>query len=212
MDFRRYTTKEISNIANRYLNENHPHFIKPPIDIEHFAQVHPDVEHLYPVPGLQENYDVAAVTTKNSNQMLEIVVDKYTYDIYPFRANFSIAHELGHIILHKVLFDEISTIEEAVTLQQNIRSAYRYIENQANRFAGEILMPRARLIRDAHDIYNRLANELKIYNDSLAKKFFSELSRLYHVTIQPMQIRMNELNLAKSLLESIRDRSPHLTI
>jgi hypothetical protein len=57
----------------------------------------------------------------------------------PGRINFTLAHEFGHYLLHRIDYpDGIRCGEEDVTRWD---SAYREIDDQANRFAASLLMP-----------------------------------------------------------------------
>lgn len=73
-----------------------------------------------------------------------IAVDMKTYFDYPFRTNFTIAHEIGHYFLHpKVTFKDD---EDFLEFYENLDNrTFRSYEYQANEFAGRFLVPFAKL-------------------------------------------------------------------
>jgi hypothetical protein len=75
-----------------------------------------------------------------------IMVDQGLFmdDRYANRLRFSIAHELGHYVLHRDVFEQISytTTEEWVTFMRDIpEKEYSFLEYHANEFAGRFMVP-----------------------------------------------------------------------
>jgi Zn-dependent peptidase ImmA (M78 family) len=97
----------------------------------------------------------------------------------PNRQRFTIAHECGHLVLHRDLItQEIHIDRKFQVLRRDDKSATgtEQIEIAANRFAAEITMPRAFLLRalgnnvidiDDSDLVNRLAQEFKMSVDAM---------------------------------------------
>jgi hypothetical protein len=82
-----------------------------------------------------------------------IIVDYQDYinDRMQNRIRFSIAHELGHFILHQEKFKDIAhaTIKDWVQFIQRIPDAeYSLMEYQAYEFAGRLLVPSERLEKE----------------------------------------------------------------
>ena len=76
-----------------------------------------------------------------------ILVDRQYFmdDRYLTRLRFSIAHEVGHLILHGQKFAEIAhaSIDDWVSFIQFLPDdQYRWMELHANEFAGRLLVPR----------------------------------------------------------------------
>lgn len=97
------------------------------------------------------------------------------------RQRFTIAHELGHFILHPKK-------EAFVDYRDNQKDIMRTPrEKQANAFAAALLMPRSKLMKD-------VKNKFKsgIYEDDLA-----ELADEYEVSTEAMKYRLLNLNLIK---------------
>lgn len=97
-----------------------------------------------------------------------IVVDYDQYmddkNRYERRLRFSFAHEIGHYVLHKYIYNkfEIESPKEYYDFIINIPDyEYRAFEFQANEFAGRLLVPRERLIAEL----NQVCDEAKGYGD-----------------------------------------------
>lgn len=88
------------------------------------------------------------------------------------RRQFSAAHELGHIIMH----DEIGDINEMT------KEEYKLMENQANEFAAELLLPRETFLEDLIQYPNKL-------------EFYIELKKKWRVSISAMIIRAFRLGV-----------------
>jgi Zn-dependent peptidase ImmA (M78 family) len=108
---------------------------------------------IIPFPGLFSNYSVDAAVLHDFSG---IYVDQQSYDylngqpIWQFnRLRFSLAHELGHIVMHRALVSDHSFKEEQDLLEwQKKTKALRGLEWEANEFAGRLLVPIDRLRSD----------------------------------------------------------------
>jgi len=103
------------------------------------------------------------------------------------RKRFSIAHEIGHLVLH----DEDLHIDENVRSAVQFRNEYSSLgvddkEIEANQFAAEILMPEQMLKSDVEKL-----------QDKSPETVIEELAMLYDVSIQSMTIRLSRLGVIK---------------
>ena len=98
------------------------------------------------------------------------------------RRRFTLAHELGHFLLHpgRTWYDK----EYRINLRSEKSSKAEDIEEiEANFFAASILMPRPLLARDTAERYVDLENADAV----------KDLARLYNVSTQAMNIRLVNL-------------------
>ena len=103
-----------------------------------------------------------------------------------FRQRFTIAHELGHLLLHS---DQHLHIDEAfpIGLRDEISSlAIDVREIEANQFAAELLMPFDMLKSYVADM------EIDIADDD---KNIARLADIFQVSRQAMTIRLTRLNV-----------------
>ena len=104
---------------------------------------------LEPVPSLKESGDVDALLSGDLTRIL-VDAEEYMDDRMLNRMRFSIAHELGHFVLHKDIYSEIqiASVGEWIKFVQAVpEDQYGFIEQQAYEFAGRLLVPLDRLKR-----------------------------------------------------------------
>lgn len=102
---------------------------------------------IQPIFGLKEKADTEAFLQSN---MTCISVDSKAYsdDRYRFRLNFTLAHEVGHFILHAEQYKKMkfASTKEYIEFQKSIDDdSIEWFEKQANEFAGRLLVPINRL-------------------------------------------------------------------
>ena len=103
-----------------------------------------------PVPGLVDQCHVDAFI---SSDFKTIYVDEGGYSSESPRYRFSLAHELGHYVLHREYFSSrVSSFEEWQGLSQGVMSGY--VEYQANCFAGNLLAPEDDLLMALNDEFD----------------------------------------------------------
>lgn len=98
---------------------------------------------IVPLPGLKANFETDGFT---AGDLTIIRVDQWVYESYENRYRFTLAHEMGHIVLHKSIFDAcesgIDTVSDWIEFTQSMSdSDYSKLEFQANCFAGLVLVP-----------------------------------------------------------------------
>lgn len=102
------------------------------------------------------------------------------------RQRFTIAHEIGHLILHPT--DELH-IDKAFPIRfRNAKSSTGEdpVEVEANQFAAELLMPEQMLMRD-----------VRPHMKSQVEEAIQELAALYDVSTHAMTIRLSALGLIR---------------
>jgi hypothetical protein len=119
-----------------------------PIPIEHILEFGYGVS-IIPIPELQAVHEIEAFTSKN---LKSVMVDESVMTAKsPFRYRFSLAHELGHIVLHAKDMEAITFAtanEWKRAIQEMPEEDRQAFEWQAYTFAGLILVPHDPL-RDA---------------------------------------------------------------
>ncbi len=91
------------------------------------------------------------------------------------RKRFTIAHEIGHMVLHAPILKGGVHVDKGfgVRLNRDKRSSLGedLIEIQANKFAAELLMPTAMIKRDIGHLYIDISTNLDAHIENLAKKY-----------------------------------------
>ena len=117
-------------------------------------------------------------------------------DHHPNRQRFSLAHELGHLMLHNSEGDRLfvdtnmrvyqrvgSSNDEAYNQPESTTNPYE--EREANRFASALLMP--------HDLVQREAVKMDLSEET----DIAFLGRTFGVSDQAMSIRLQQLGLVQ---------------
>ncbi len=207
---RRYNNAEVERIVAHILASAFPKGISIPIDIDRIVERHNLIDDIVSGELLEDKFKVAAVLISKPNGHFDILVDEDTFNSYRARANFSIAHEFGLVILHSQICSNCQTVEDAISLRKRIVNAYDFIERNANYFAGAILMPLRTLPEDAAKVYEALVKDIGYDNNLIPDKLCSTLARRYAVNFQPMGIRLRELNLYRKIQMALRSGAPYL--
>jgi Zn-dependent peptidase ImmA (M78 family) len=128
---------------------------------------------------------------------------------------FTLAHELGHLVLHRNLWLNPSELDMPMNQVRDdrshvyigsrraIRTARDRLEFQANAFAASLLMPRNTLTQAVSDIQGKLGirRSGRIFVDSQPTNFIdylkvtNELVEIYRVSRTALVIRLKNLNL-----------------
>ena len=124
--------------ADTFLKENEVNSI--PVDIEYIIEYKYDMD-IIPVLNLQRNISVEGYLSKDYST---IYVDEYVYENIEVRYRFTLAHEIGHFIMHKEYLDMINfeSHDEWKDTLLNLNSQdIGWMEYQGRCFAGLVLVP-----------------------------------------------------------------------
>jgi hypothetical protein len=139
--------KAVAGFRSRYWPKN-----IIPVDIFEIVEFELGLE-IRTILNLREAGDVDALLL---GDLKTIAVDQNDFlnDRSQNRLRFSIAHELGHLILHEDVFSKIhySSVDEWIAFFQKIpEDQYYWIEQHAYEFAGCLLVPREKLVEKLTD-------------------------------------------------------------
>lgn len=207
---RRYKNSEIEVIVAKILSRAHPVGIRVPIDIDWLAESNELVGDIIPADLLEDKFHVAATLISKPDGRFDILVDDDAITYQRARANFSIAHELGHVVLHAQVCAKCCTIGDSIALRNRITKSYSLIERNANYFAGAILIPQRNIVNDTAKMYEFLVKEGNYDTKVDLNQFCATLARRYEVNPQPMRIRLEQLGLTKKIQRALLYKSPYL--
>ena len=133
----------LASKASSFLSDNELTDI--PIDIEFVAEQNYGM-HIIPFSSLLHEFGIDGYS---ASDFTAIYVDEFVYNQRPTRLRFTVAHELGHKVLHEQYLDllKFSSVEQWVRVVSDRldRSDYDKMEFQANVFAGLVLVPQHHL-------------------------------------------------------------------
>lgn len=144
---------EIQAYADTFLSDHE--YIEPPVDIEYIIESRMDIR-VIPLDGLRVLLDVEGLISISGER---IFVDSLTYRTFYRRTRFTLAHEIGHLVLHGELFERnrISTLQQYARIHESLDDVtVTRAEIQAGIFAGMVLVPRMPLANHVEQRMNFL--------------------------------------------------------
>lgn len=146
--------KKIGQIADEFLNNYH-HNLTPPIPIEEIAEQKLKLK-IKPIINLKRDYDVEGFLISD---LTTIFLDFNMYFSYESRTRFTIAHEIGHLTLHKEIFRklDINSVERLSYFCTKLTDEeYGWFEYQAYSFASQVLVPKNLLLEELRKRLGRI--------------------------------------------------------
>lgn len=185
--------QDVVNASENFLKINHSSS-KLPIPIEEIVELKMNIA-LVAVPGIKDLLGIDAFISSNFSQ---ITVDENSLIKFPERTKFSIAHEIGHLILHKDWytkygpqnFDDYSTYYDRVD-----NKTYKFMEIQASTFAGLILVPPDLLSKE---ILKRIGKIPHLENPEIFIPIAQDLLEIFEVSGEVMFRRLQKEKIIKS--------------
>jgi Zn-dependent peptidase ImmA (M78 family) len=182
--FHSYET--IRNRANEFLTKFNPTGAIP-VPIEEIVEFSLRLN-IIPVPGIQDSLEAAGFI---SSDLESITVDQFVMEKRIARYRFTLAHEIGHLWLHREVFEQIKfeTVDEwkKFLIDMDVND-YRWLEFQAHAFAGLVLVPK-----------EPLAARRAICEQKIEKEGLSPGSEAAQFTI--CRILGNEFNVSAEVIE-----------
>lgn len=115
-----------------------------PVPIEHIIEFNYGID-IVPLHDLQNSFDTEGFT---SSDFTCIYVDNFVYHKRYLRYRYTLAHEIGHVVLHKNILDKFSfdsVLEWKNFVDQIDPKDHSKMEFQGYAFGGLILVPRQHL-------------------------------------------------------------------
>lgn len=139
----RLSYEQIKGITEQFLEKYHPNYTIP-IPIEEIVELKLKIK-ISTIPNLKSECDTDGFI---SSDFTEITLDDNMFNLYEERARFTIAHEVGHKILHAKIYEncKIKTKEEYREFQNSLTDEnQKWLEVQAHIFAACVLVPTKKL-------------------------------------------------------------------
>ena len=151
---------------------------------------------LEPIQSLKQAGDVDALL-RGDGKTIVVDADEYMDDRMQNRMRFSIAHELGHFVLHADIYRAVAhkSVEEWIDFVQRIpEDQYGFVEFQAYEFAGRLLVPPDRLKQELKTACQRATDKgfakWDQSGDAAREYIADSLSRVFGVSGQVIEKRI----------------------
>ena len=154
-----YSYLEIGNKAAAFLNQYHPSQ-DIPIPVEEIIELKLALN-IFPFPRLYKDHGLNGFL---SYDLKTIYVDEVQYNQFNEKYRYTLAHELGHYVLHGQCYDELTfqSTEEYVRWRISMPSEeIGWFETQGEWFAGQLLVPTNQLINICKKVVASHKNDFK---------------------------------------------------
>jgi IrrE N-terminal-like domain len=178
----------------------------PPVPIEKiitFLNLKQDILDLYAFLGMERDagFDLlGALCVESGRIYVHHEIDPDVYSWREGRYHFTLAHEIGHWVLHRRLLE--ARIGQLSLLEDELRPALvcrksdsvKPIEWQANKFASCLLMP-SKLI---HYAWHGAAKSGSSNSATTQERLVKQIANEFACSVQAMRIRLESLGLLAS--------------
>ncbi len=139
MNYRDIPFKEYQDTAITILREHgFDRFSNIPVDPE--VIIRRRGIRLIPWKDLKRDWAILGCVVKYE-QGLQILIDEYHYFEQPESSLFTLGEELGHIELHLIDLDSITSIKKWINTLSKNDKYHKYIEQQAKCFSSHLILP-----------------------------------------------------------------------
>jgi predicted Zn-dependent protease with MMP-like domain len=171
-----------------------------PLDVEVIVEADLKLR-LEPEKGVTRASGADALLLSNREAII-VDYDRFMKESFQNRLRFTIAHEIGHYILHEDVYRAVTfaSVEEWAEFFDTIpRADYGWLEWQADEFAGRLLIEGGLLKEKFEEAKKKLAGTVYEKQDPLPEpvvEFMSEeIGRFFGVSYQPVIIRLQRENI-----------------
>ena len=186
----------IEKEAEKFLNRYHPNPSKKiPVPIEEIVDLKLKIN-IVSREGLLSELGIDAFL---SHDFKDLYIDREHYESDSNRSHFTLAHEVGHYILHKYVASSIKTEEEWKRFIFEQSDNRRFYEVQANHFAGCLLMPKQEILSEFNKqkkiAKQKLKEAMNNIDDHILISFIAKnVARKFEVSEEACRIRLDILN------------------
>lgn len=193
LPIQRLSYKKIGEIADNFLLQHHP-ILSLPIPIEEIVEQKLNIK-ISEKADLRKDYDVEGFLTSD---LTTIFLDFDMYIKYENRARFTIAHEVGHLVLHGEIFKKlnINSIEKLNKFSIDLSEEdYGWLEYQAYSFASQILVPTNLLL---NELKKGLGKVPSMETPEILIPVAQDLLNVFHVSGEVIWRRLQKENIIRN--------------
>ena len=206
----RYSIRELELRAAETLTGYLEAPLAIPVDVDLLAERLPGVDLDYS-PGILDRFGPPGVVFRQAPGAYPIRVDMDVADHRLHFYRFTLAEEVGHILLHGTVIDQVTSTEEVARLKSE--PGYEDLDRNARWFASALLMPPIQLGRDARTIYTELVRSRGFADpEGVKRDLLRRLSRRYQVSPAAMRYRLMHwpVKIVDALAKALHERSDTL--
>jgi hypothetical protein len=186
-------------LAQRFLAEHHVS-LEPPVPIEEIVEFDLGLD-IVPLPNLYRDFQIESWLSHDTRS---IFVDLRQCEEMETRYRFSLAHEVGHLLLHADLYRgaRLTSFEDWLAFHERMDPILRdSMEWQARSLAGRILVPGPPLLKRAQQLLDRAKKRLPkvVTSEALFGSISIPLADVFKVHEEVVRIRLSGDRLGRRL-------------
>lgn len=195
-----FTYSDIGKRAQVFLTEYHPSF-ELPIPIEQIVDVKIGLD-IVPINNLYRDFGLSGYLTRDCSA---IFVDEFQTDNYEEKYRFTLAHEIGHYVLHKSFYENLpfEAPDEYVAWRASVPPQdMSWFETHGDWFAGHVLVPTNRLKEICLKVvskYQDRFSEFKTIPDDIWSYISNEVAPHFEVNPPVVEIRIKKENIPQEI-------------
>ncbi|MDZ4661482.1 MAG: ImmA/IrrE family metallo-endopeptidase [Pseudomonadota bacterium] len=188
------TYLDIEDEANKFLDKYYPSGI-PPVPVDEIAEFDLGLS-IVTKKGL---FQAEAIDAYLTSDLAELHIDEDYYMDQTNRGRFTIAHEIGHYVLHQEHVRKATSVREWKKAILGEGTGRAYLETEADSFAGCILMPRGLVVKEFNEQKTKAKNLFKKSNmkmpddDSLLPFIANKVCIPFQVSSIAAQFRLERI-------------------
>ncbi|MBI4634311.1 MAG: ImmA/IrrE family metallo-endopeptidase [Deltaproteobacteria bacterium] len=187
---------DIGSRVQAFLNQHHPSF-EIPIPVEEIIELNLGLD-IFPFPRLYKDHGLNGFLSRDIST---IYVDETQYSQFNEKYRYTLAHELGHYVLHKTCYDDLPfrTPDEYVKWRLSLlQEDISWFETQGEWFAGQLLVPTVQLEKVCNAVVAKYQETFKKFAkmpDDVWSYISNEVATHFDVNPPVVEIRIKKENI-----------------
>lgn len=207
----KYPDDEIERLALNTLSDWCGGNIQIPVRVDAIIEAGAYVDRIILLEGLNKECGVSGtIVVRPSSVAIVIDQDEYEHDFV--RGRSTLAHELGHFLMHDAVWNHPNeyTEEEAVHINECLEGVYEIIEAQADHFAQALLMPYGLFVAYVEDLYAACSEVLGYNCAHVTSHIMNKCSVKFNVPRDDVTARLNSTGCGKRITDGTNRRSDYM--
>lgn len=182
--------EEIGRRADEFWKKYHPSG-EIPVPIEEIVELQLGLD-IITVPNMYVSYRINGYLGADR---AAIYVDEFQYKMLHEKYRYTLAHEVGHFVLHEQVYSEL-TFTSLPGYWEYMNTAdpafFARCEAQGDRFAEQLLVPEETLIWETEQVVARNIDSLRVISasgDTILPYITKEIARPFHVAPKVIECR-----------------------
>ncbi len=186
-----YSYADIGKVTQVFLSEHHPS-LELPIPIEKIVDVKLGLN-IFPFPRLYKDHKLNGFL---SDDRKTIHVDEYQYEQFNEKYRYTLAHEIGHYVLHQSCYGNLPFMspDEYVEWRLSLPPEdIEWFEKHGDWFAEQVLVPTVHLeevSRMVVDKHKATFSKMESIPDDIWSYISNEIARHFEVNPPVVEIRI----------------------